>query len=77
MPFDMLFQGKKNSFWRNTVNKYRMINVALTELMKPGCNTFHSYDDAAIGTTELSVPKSLKCIITKISENKDLLVLLL
>ena len=54
-----------------------MINVALTELMKPVCNTFHSYDDAAIGTTEFSVPKSLKCIITKISENKDLLVLLL
>ena len=43
--------------------------------MKPGCNTFHSYDDAATGTTKLSVQKSLKCLITEISENKVLLVL--
>ena len=45
--------------------------------MKPGCNAFHSYDDAVIGTTKLSVQNPLKCLITKISETKDLLVLLL
>ena len=46
----MLFQGEKSVFLRNTANKHRIINDALTELMKPGCNESHSYDDAAIGT---------------------------
>ena len=40
-------------------------------------NAFHSYDDAAIGTTKSSIQSSLKYLITEISENKDLLVLLL
>ena len=35
------------------------------------------YNDVAIGTTKLSVQISLKCLIYKISETKDLLVLLL
>ena len=38
---------------------------------------FHSYDDADTGITKLSVQSSLKCLTTEISENKDLLVLLL
>ena len=45
--------------------------------MKPGRNAFHSYNDAAIGTTKLSVQISLKSLITEISETKDLPVLLL
>ena len=73
----MLFQGKKNAFLRNTAKKRCLINVTSTELMKPGYNAFHSYDDAAIGTTKLSVQSSLKCLINEISETKDLLVLLL
>ena len=44
MSFDMLFQEKKNVFLRNSANKHRVINVTLTELMKPGCNALHSYD---------------------------------
>ena len=45
--------------------------------MKPGRNAFHSYDDAAIGTTKLSVQIFLKFLITEINVTKDLLVLLL
>ena len=37
----MLFKGKKNVFVRNTSNKHRVINVTMTELIKPGCNVFH------------------------------------
>ena len=48
MPFGMLFQGEKDAFLRNTVNKYCEINAILTECKKPGCNTFHSCDDADI-----------------------------
>ena len=77
MPFDMIFQGKKNAFPRNTANKHCLINVTLIELMKPECNAFHLYEDAAIGSTKLSVQSSLKCLINEISETKDLLVLLL
>ena len=67
MPFDMLFQGKKNAFLKDTADKHRLINVTLTELMKPGCNAFHSNDDAAIGTTKLSVQSSLKRLKNEIS----------
>ena len=74
MLFDKLFQDKNDAFLRNT-NKHRAINVILTELKKPGCNAFHSYDDADIDITKLSVQNSLKCLITEISESKDLLVL--
>ena len=74
MPFDMLLQGKKNAYLKNTANKHRVINVTLTELMKPGCNAFYSEDDAPIATTELNI---LKYLITEISDTKDLLVLLL
>ena len=74
MPFGMLFQGKKDAFLRNTVNKYRVINVMLTELKKPECNAFHSYDDADIDITKLSVQSSLKYLVREINENKDLLV---
>ena len=76
MSFDMLFQEKKNVFLRNSANKHRVINVTLTELMKPGCNALHSYH-AGIGTSKLSVQSSLKCLVTKISETKGLLVLFL
>ena len=51
----MQFQRKNNAFLRNIANKHRVINVTLTELMKSGCNAFHSYNDTAIGTTKLSV----------------------
>ena len=67
MPFDMLLLGKKNAYLRNTADKYRVINVTFTELMKPGCNAFYSYDDAAIGNEKLSVQRSLKCLITETS----------
>ena len=56
----MLFQRKQNAFLRNTANKHRVTHVTLTELMKPGCNSFHLYDNAAIGTTKLSVQKFLE-----------------
>ena len=42
----MLFQDKNDAFLRTTVIKHRVINVILTKLKKPGCNTFHLYDDA-------------------------------
>ena len=54
MLFDMLFQRNNNAFLRNTVNKHCLIDVTLTELMKPRCNVFHSYDDAAIGKVKCS-----------------------
>ena len=65
-------QDKNDAFLRNIANKHRVINVILTELEKPGCKTFHLYDDAGIGITKLSLQSSLKCLITEISENKDL-----
>ena len=71
----MLLQGNKNAFLRKTANKHRVINVTLPKLMKAGCNAFHSYDDAAICTTKLSVQSFLKFLVTKISETKDLPVL--
>ena len=77
MPFEMLFQGIKDTFRKYTVNKHCLVNAILTELKKPGCNSFHSYDDADIDMTKLPVRSSLKCLITEISENKDLTVLLL
>ena len=76
MPFEMLFQGIKDTFRRYTANKHCLINAIVTELKKPGCNSFHSYD-IVIDMTKLPVPSSLKCLITEISENKDLTVLLL
>ena len=72
MLFDMLFQYKNDALLSNTANKYRAINVILTELEKPGCKTFHLYDDADIDISKSSVQSSLKCLITEISENKDL-----
>ena len=72
----MLSQGIKDTFWRYTVNKHCLINAILTELKKPGCHSFHSYDDADIDMAKLPVPSSLKCLITEISKNKDLTVLL-
>ena len=65
------FKTKKDAFLRN---KHRAINVILTELEKPGSKAFHLYDDVDTDITELSVQSSLKCLITEISENKDLLV---
>ena len=70
----MLFQGIKDTFRKYTVNKHCLI---LTELKKPGYNSFRLYDDAGIDMTKLPVSSSLKCLITEISENKDLTVLLL
>ena len=66
MPLDTLFQGKKNVFLRNTTNKHHVIIVTLTEPTKPGCNAFHLFDDAAIGTTKLNVQNSLKCLIMEL-----------
>ena len=40
MPFDMLFQGRKNAYLSNTDNKHRVINVRLAELMRPGVMRF-------------------------------------
>ena len=48
MPFYIQFQRKKDAFLRNTVNKHRVINFILTDLKKPECNAYHSYDDADI-----------------------------
>ena len=76
MPFGMLFQSKNVPFPRSTVNKHFAINVILTELKKPGCNTFHSYK-ADIDITKVSVQNPLKYFITEISEKKDLVVLFL
>ena len=73
----MLLKGKKNAFLMNSADKHYVFNITLTELIKPGWNAFHFYDDDAIVTTKLSVQSSLKCLITEISETKDLLVLLL
>ena len=66
----MLDQGNNDAFLRNPVTKHCVVNVVLTELKKPGCNAFHSYDDADIDITKLSVQSSLKCLITKISEKR-------
>ena len=73
----MLFQGKNDAFLRVTDKKYLVINVTLTELKKPECTAFHLYDDGDIDIAKLSFQSSLKCLIIEISENKDLLVLLM
>ena len=41
----MLFERKKDAF-------LFVINIILTELRKPRCNAFHSYDDADIDITK-------------------------
>ena len=56
----MLFQGKKDVFLKNAVNKHRVINVILAELKKPECDAFHSYDDADIDVPKLSVQNFLE-----------------
>ena len=68
----MLFQGKKDAFLWNTVNKHHVISAILTELKKPECNGFHSYDDVGIDVTKLSVQSSFKYLISEIIENKNL-----
>ena len=74
----MLFQGKNDAFLRSTANKHRVINFILTEFRKPSCNAFHLYDGADIHITKVKcLQSSLKCFVTEISENKDLLMLLL
>ena len=77
MLFDMLFQGKNDAFLRNFANKHRVINIILTELKKPGLNAFHYIMDLTLILQKLSVQSSLKCFIIQISENKDILMLLL
>ena len=62
MPFGMLFQGKKNAYLRNTANKHRVINVRLTEPIKPGVMRFIQVECSKFN---------------EISETKDLIVLLL
>ena len=37
---------------------------------------FHSFDDVDVDITKLSVQSPLKCLVTVISADKDLLVLL-
>ena len=51
--------------------------VILTVLKKPWCNVFHLYDDADVDIKNLNIKSFLKCLTNEISENKDLLVLLL
>ena len=55
MLFDMLFQDKNDAPPRSTSNNHRAINVILTEFEKPECKAFHSYDDAEIDITKLSL----------------------
>ena len=49
----------------------------LTELKKPKFDALHSNDDADTDFTKVVIQSSLKCLITEISEKKDLLLLLL
>ena len=58
MLFDVLFQDKNDAFLRSTANKHRSINIILTEFEKPGCKTFHLYDDTDIDIAKLSVQSS-------------------
>ena len=60
MPFDILFQGKKDAILRNTVNNNRVINVILSEFKKPDCNASHSYDDADIDINKVKCSKFLE-----------------
>ena len=60
---------------KNTVNKH--CEVILTARKKQESNTFHSYDDAYIDVAKLSVQSSLTCLVSEISENKNVLVFLL
>ena len=49
----------------------------LTKLKKPEFDAFHSNDDADTDIIKVIIQSSLKCLITEVNENKDLLVLLL
>ena len=55
----------------------QLILYWLTEFKKPGYNASNLHDNVDIDITKLSVQSSLKCFITEINENKDLLTLLL
>ena len=46
---------KKGCISKKHCQKHCVINVLLVQLKKPGCNAFHSYDDADIDITKLSV----------------------
>ena len=70
----MVFKGEKNAFLRNTANKHRVINVTLTELIKPECNAFLLNYVTVIGTTKCSMFLEMSY---KYKLVKDLLVLLL
>ena len=74
MLFDTQFQDKNDVFLRYTANKHLAINVILTKFEKPRCKVSHLYDDADIDITKLSVQSFLRCLMTEISENKNLLV---
>ena len=56
----MLFQGKKDAFWRYTGNKNRAINVILIELEEPECKVFYLYDGVDIDVTNFKCPKFLE-----------------
>ena len=71
------FKEKKDVFLRNTVNKHCVNNVILTARKKLEGNAFHSYDDGYIDFAKLSVQSFLVCLVSEISENKNLLVFLL
>ena len=58
MSFGIQFQGKKDAFLKNIANKHRVINVILTDLKKPECNAYHSYDDADIDINKAKCSKS-------------------
>ena len=68
---------KNDAFLRNTSSKYLVINGILTELKKSGCNEFHLYDNTDIDITKLNGQSSVKYLTIEISENEDLLVLLM
>ena len=74
MPIGMVFKGEKNAFLRNTANKHRVINVTLTELIKPECNAFLLNYVTVIGTTKCSMFLEMSYNYKLV---KDLLVLLL
>ena len=49
---------KKDAFLKNVTNKHCVINVILTDLKKPECNAYHSYDDADIDINKAKCSKS-------------------
>ena len=62
-------------FLCNTANIQSVTNGLATQLKNLARNVFHSNDDADIDFIKLAVQTSLKCLVTVIGEDTDLLVL--